>query len=80
MSAIRERRLLSESFRRLTGADLGTTGTMPESEPRRQAEPFMTAAREQRARDLAELTAARTALAAIPQPGDDNITTGEIVD
>lgn len=80
VSAIRERRLLSESFRRLTGADLGPAGTIPHDEARRQAEAFLTAAREQRARELAELTAARTALAAIPQPGDNAITDAELIE
>jgi hypothetical protein len=62
LGAIRERRLASESFRRLTGADLGAAGVMSNDESRRQAEALFAAVREQRARELAELEAARAAL------------------
>jgi hypothetical protein len=79
VQALRELRLNSESRRRLTGADLGGAGTMPIDEARRQADASMAEAREKRARELAELAAARGALAAIPQPGDDEIADAEIV-
>jgi hypothetical protein len=80
VGAIRERRLHSESFRRLTGADLGTAGTIHPDDARRQAETFLAAAREQQSRERAELDQLRALAAAIPRPGDDDITDAEIID
>jgi hypothetical protein len=53
---------------------------MPENEARHQAETLIAAAREQPNRELAGLSAARTALAAIPQPGDNDTVEAEIID
>jgi hypothetical protein len=71
VAAIRERRLLSESFRRLTGADLGTGDkTMPLEDAQRA----MLADIARRRHEMIALTAAT------PQPGDDDITDAEPTD
>ena len=70
VSAIRERRLLSESFRRLTGADLGNDRTMDNETAMRD----MLADIDRRRRELVAVTATT------PQPGDDEVAEGEIVD
>jgi hypothetical protein len=80
VSALRELRLNSESRRRLVGADLGNNNGMTNDEAQRQMEATFATIREQRQRELDELHAARTALAAIPQPGDDTITEAEIIE
>lgn len=87
ISAIRERRLLSESYRRLTGADLASAGRMGEDEARASAQASLTQLRAHREAEIAdlkrredELATRERALAAIPQPGDDDVTDAVIVD
>jgi hypothetical protein len=55
IAAIRERRLLSESYRRLTGADLGTTGRMGEDEARASMNANLTKLATVRQAELADI-------------------------
>ncbi len=87
VGAIRERRLLSESYRRLTGADLAASARTGEEEARAAAHAHIAqlAAARQAERDemdhlRAQLAERDRALAALPQPGDDQITDAELVD
>lgn len=87
IAAIRERRLLSESYRRLTGADLAAAGRMGEDEARAAAQASLAQLRAHREAEIADLkqreadvTRRERALAAVPQPGDDQVIDAEIVD
>lgn len=78
IAAIKERRMVGESLRKLRGADKPAQTSKEEAE--RQLEAHMAPIRAQRAADEAELAGYRALAAAIPRPGDDDITEAEVVD
>jgi hypothetical protein len=77
IAAIKERRMVGESLRRLTGADQTPQASLGEIE--RQYAAAMEAARAKRAAELAELDGYRALAAATPQPGDRIEVAAEIV-
>jgi hypothetical protein len=78
IAALKERRLLGESLRRMRGADKGPQAGRDEIE--RQYQAAMDAARTQRAAELAEINGYRALAAATPQPDDRTIVNAEVVD
>jgi hypothetical protein len=77
IAALKERRMVGESLRRMRGADKGPQATQSEIE--RQYQAAMDAARAKRAAELAELDGYRALAAATPQPGDRTVVDAEIV-
>jgi hypothetical protein len=78
VQAAKARVTVGESLRRMRGADKAPQATRGEIE--RQYAEGMAAATAKRQAELAELDELRALAAAIPQPGDDDITEGEVVD
>jgi hypothetical protein len=76
VSAIRERRLISESYRRLTGTDLHATDKTEMGEAERRMRAAVAAERERRDEQERRL---ELLAATVPQPGDDEITEAELV-
>lgn len=78
ISALKERRQVGESLRRMRGAD---KPSQPDrDEITRQYEAVMATARAKRAAELAEIDGLRAIAAATPRPEDDDITDAEVID
>jgi hypothetical protein len=77
IQALKERRMVGESLRRMRGADKAPQPA--HGEIGRQYQAAMDAARAKRAAELAELDGYRALAAATPQPGDRTVVDAEIV-
>ena len=89
VAAIRERRLLSESTRRLTGADLAAAERPGREQANAEADASLARIRAAREAEIAEMNRMKAELAArdraqlaaaTPQPGDNDIADAELVD
>lgn len=78
IQALRERRMVGESLRRMRGADKAPQATGSEIE--RQYQAAMETVRAKRAAELAEISGYRAIAATTPQPGDRTVVDAEVID